>query len=86
MAVVFRLIGVSSGASKASICIMLFNLPVMAVTAVNGWIGDHYGVPAILIVEAVLTILSLAVFAVLFPAALRRRAGAMAAVPFPVSG
>lgn len=72
LSVIYQLIGTSSGASKVSICTVLLNVPVMIVTAADGWIGDRLGVPAVLIGEAVLTFLALGAFLLMFPRSLRR--------------
>jgi len=72
LGVIYALIGERSGASKVTICNVLLNVPVMIVLAADGWIGDRFGMPAILIGEAVLTVVSLVAFLLLFPGSLAR--------------
>lgn len=71
MAVMLAMIGERSGASKLSLSYLALNIPVMVVMAANGHIGDRYGMPMVLIVEAVLTIVSLFAAWIIF----RKRAG-----------
>lgn len=72
LAVVYQLIGTRSAASKVSVCLLLYNVPEMVVTAADGWLGDRFGVGAILVTEAVLTFASLGVVLLLFPRILSR--------------
>lgn len=59
LAVILAMIGDRSGASKLSLSNLALNIPVMVVMAANGPIGDRYGMPMVLIVEAALTVASL---------------------------
>lgn len=71
MAVMLAMIGDRSGASKLSLSNLAVNIPVMIVMAANGPIGDRYGMPMVLIVEAALSVLSLFAACFIF----RKRAG-----------
>ena len=71
MTVMLAMIGDQGGASKLSVSYLVLNIPVMLVMAVNGPVGDQYGMPMVLIVEAALTVVSLIVAWFIF----RKRAG-----------
>ena len=67
-----QLMGDRDGATKLGAYDALVNVPVVATTALDGWLATRFGTDAILFAEAGLTVVSLGLFAIVFPQAFRR--------------